>query len=134
VDEGRFGRGLTWRGRRITHRGVDVSAEEGTPVRAVADALVGYADNTVRGYGNLLVLMHGGGEVSSYAHLSAVHVGPGQRVEAGQVVALAGNTGISRGPHLHFEWRENGELADPMRRFPTAVVPAWMQAEFKSND
>lgn len=123
VDEGRLGRGLQWRGRRITHRGIDVTAEVGTPVRAVADALVAYADNTVRGYGNLLVLLHGGGHVSSYAHLSAIHVAPGQTVRAGQVMALAGNTGISRGPHLHMEWRESGELADPTPRFPAEVLP-----------
>ena len=128
VDGGRFGRGVTFAGRRLGgHRGVDITAKVGTPVRAVADALVGYADNTVRGYGNLLVLLHGGGEVSAYAHLSAVHVFPGQIVRRGQVVARAGNTGISRGPHLHFEWREGGRLADPMGRFPTAHVPRWMR-------
>ncbi len=128
VDGGHFGRGITFAGRRVGgHRGVDITAEVGTPVRAVADALVAYADNTVRGYGNLLVLLHGGGEVSAYAHLSAVHVFPGQVVRRGQVVALAGNTGISRGPHLHLEWREGGELADPMARFPIQNVPRWMR-------
>ncbi|MCU0671830.1 MAG: M23 family metallopeptidase [Myxococcota bacterium] len=127
VDEGRFGRGVQRRGRKIVHRGVDVTAEVGTPVRAVAAALVGYADNTVDGYGNLLVLVHGGGEVSAYAHLDAIHVHAGQLVDEGQLVARAGNTGLSRGPHLHFEWREDGELADPMRRFEEAHVPAWMR-------
>lgn len=127
VDEGRFGRGVQRRGRKVTHRGVDVTAEVGTPVRAVAPALVGYADNTVDGYGNLLVLLHGGGEVSAYAHLDAIHVHAGQLVDGGQLVARAGNTGLSRGPHLHFEWREDGDLADPMRRFDEAYVPAWMR-------
>ena len=133
VDGARYGRGLQFRGRRIVHRGVDFTAEVGTPVRAVADALVGYADNTIRGYGNLLVLLHADGEVSAYAHLSAIHVFPGQVVEAGQRVALAGNTGISRGPHLHMEWREAGEIADPMPRFPSARLPRWMRARLAAS-
>lgn len=130
VAEGRFGRGYG-RGRAAGgprhHRGLDVTAEVGTPVRAVERALVGYADNTVHGYGNLLVLLHGDGSVSAYAHLSAIHVFPGQVVERGQPVALAGSTGISRGPHLHFEWRENGEPLDPMPRFARERWPAWMR-------
>lgn len=128
VDGGRFGRGVQRRGRRdYAHRGVDVSAEIGTPVRALGDGLVGYANNSVDGYGNLLVLLHAGGEVSAYAHLDAIHVHAGQVVRAGQVVARSGNTGLSRGPHLHFEWREQGRVADPMRRFPESNVPRWMQ-------
>ncbi|MAT26321.1 MAG: hypothetical protein CMN29_15385 [Sandaracinus sp.] len=138
VDGARFGRGVTWRGRgrhrRPKHRGVDFTAEVGTPVRAVADALVAYADNTIDGYGNLLVLLHGGGEVSAYAHLEAIHVFPGQLVRAGQPVARAGNTGISRGPHLHMEWRAGGRVVDPMRRFPRAHLPGWMVREFEGEE
>lgn len=130
IADGRFGRGYG-RGHAAGgprhHRGVDVTAEVGTPVRAVERALVGYADNTVHGYGNLLVLLHGDGSVSAYAHLSAIHVFAGQVVERGQPVALAGNTGISRGPHLHFEWREGGEPLDPMPRFERERWPAWMR-------
>ncbi len=130
IADGRFGRGYG-RGRAAGgprhHRGVDVTAEVGTPVRAVERALVGYADNTVHGYGNLLVLLHGDGSVSAYAHLSAIHVFAGQVVERGQPVALAGNTGISRGPHLHFEWREGGQPVDPMPRFDRERWPEWMQ-------
>ena len=133
VDGGRWGRGLEFRGRRVTHRGVDFTAEVGTPVRTVADALVAYADNTIRGYGNLLVLLHPQGDVSAYAHLSAVHVSPGQVVRAGQHVALAGNTGISRGPHLHMEWREDGEITNPMRRFEPRRLPRWMQNQLAAR-
>ncbi len=133
IDGARYGRGVEFRGRRITHRGVDFTAEVGTPIRAVSDALVGYADNTIRGYGNLLVLLHASGEVSAYAHLSAVHVFPGQVVRAGQHVALSGNTGISRGPHLHMEWREDGEIADPMPRFPSSRLPRWMRSRLSAS-
>lgn len=133
IDGARYGRGLEFRGRRIVHRGIDFTAEVGTPVRAVADALVAYADNTIRGYGNLLVLLHAEGEVSAYAHLSAVHVFPGQVVRAGQHVALTGNTGISRGPHLHMEWRTDGEISDPMPRFPAARLPRWMRTRLAAS-
>lgn len=130
VADGRFGRGYG-RGHAAGgprhHRGLDITASVGTPVRAVERALVGYADNTVHGYGNLLVLLHADGSVSAYAHLSAIHVFAGQVVERGQPVALAGNTGISRGPHLHFEWRENGEPLDPMPRFDRERWPTWMR-------
>ena len=112
------------------HRGVDISAEVGTPVEALADGLVVYADNGVPGYGNLLVMVHAGGEVSSFAHLSEIHVPAGALVEAGQVIAATGNTGLSRGPHLHFEWRVNGFPADPMKRMADSHVPHWMRVVF----
>ena len=128
VDGGRFGRGFG-RGRAAGgprhHRGVDVTAEVGTPVRVVADGIVAYADNTVSGYGNLLVVLHGGGRVSTYAHLTAIHVPLGARLSGGQVVAQAGTTGVSRGPHLHFEWREKGRPIDPMERFAHQHWPRW---------
>lgn len=128
IDDGRFGRGIQYEGRRIRHRGVDVTATVGTPIRAVADGLVAYANNEVQGYGNLLILLHGD-EVSAYAHLSEIRVHAGQVVRQGQHVALAGNTGISRGPHLHFEWRSEGQITDPMPRFPRERSPEWLLRE-----
>lgn len=133
IEGGHFGRGLKGRAPRFrVHRGVDVTAEVGTPVRVLADGLVAYADNGVRGYGNLLVVLHGGGEVSAYAHLSSIEVMTGAIVQAGDQVAHSGNTGLSRGPHLHFEWRERGEVSDPMRRFPTHQ-PRWMSDLFAAR-
>ncbi|MDH5491863.1 MAG: M23 family metallopeptidase [Myxococcales bacterium] len=122
VRLGWFGRGMGLTRERpgnrdLRHRGVDITAEVGMPVRAVAEGLVAYADNTVSGYGNLLVLLHRGGAVSAYAHLRAIHVFPGQLVRAGRAVAQVGTTGLTRGPHLHFEWREAGQHVDPMARF-----------------
>lgn len=127
IEGGRFGRGLSWRGRRIKHRGVDISADIGTPVHALADGLVGYVNDTIQGYGQLVIVLHGDGSVSSYAHLSAFRVQVGAVVRRGQVIALTGNTGRSRGPHLHFEWRENGREADPIPHFPREVLPRWLQ-------
>lgn len=120
VETGFFGRGVGFTredDRSTEHRGVDVMADDGELVVAVADGLVAYADNTVRGYGNMLILLHGGGEVSMYAHLEGIHVAPGQVVRAGAPVAVVGHSGLARGPHLHMEWREGGEQADPMLRF-----------------
>ena len=134
IEGGHFGRGVgTGRVRFRVHRGVDITAEVGTPVHVVASGLVLYADNSVPGYGNLLVVLHGGGQVSSYAHLSEVRVAAGAIVNRGDLVALTGNTGISRGPHLHFEWREAGRAADPMRRMSADHVPSWLLSYFESH-
>lgn len=97
------------------HLAVDVSADVGTPVHAMAPGIVGYADSGVRGYGNMAMIIHSGGWVTLYAHLSRFKVAPGQRVDRNQVIALSGNTGISRGPHLHFALIVRGKPVDPMR-------------------
>lgn len=95
------------------HLGVDFAAPTGTPVRAVGDGVVEFA-GTQRGYGNLVVLSHRGGVSTAYAHLSRIHVRKGQRVEQGVLVGDVGSTGVSTGPHLHFEFRENGVHKDPL--------------------
>jgi murein DD-endopeptidase MepM/ murein hydrolase activator NlpD len=66
------------------------------------------------GYGNVVVLDHGGGVSTVYAHLSSFVVQPGQAVERGQVIARVGSTGWSTGPHLHFEVRQDGQPVDPL--------------------
>jgi murein DD-endopeptidase MepM/ murein hydrolase activator NlpD len=95
------------------HKGIDIGAPVGTPILAMKDGIVAYADNTIRGYGNLLTIIHGDASVSNYAHCNAIYVFPGQRVRRGQVVAEIGNTGYSGGPHLHFEYRVDGRAIDP---------------------
>jgi murein DD-endopeptidase MepM/ murein hydrolase activator NlpD len=79
--------------------------------------MIGYADDKVRGYGKLMLVLHPGGSVSLYAHLSGYKAHPGQRIRRGQTIAVTGNTGISRGPHLHFALFENGRPVDPEPRF-----------------
>lgn len=134
IEGGRFGRGVgTGRQRFRVHRGVDITADVGSPVHLLADGLVAYADNGVPGYGNLLVVLHAGGHVSAYAHLSSIDVMTGSVVRAGQVVALTGNTGLSRGPHLHFELRTGGRAADPMQHFPEQR-PAWMDSLYPAPE
>ncbi len=120
VQGGSFvrGFGLVRKARKdVPHLGVDIAAGTGTPIYAAADGLVGYADDGVRGFGNLAILVHPDGAVTSYAHCNTLTVEPGQLVRRGDVIALVGTTGISRGPHLHFEYRRRGQPKDPMRRF-----------------
>jgi len=104
------GFGLRW-GRM--HEGIDIAVAEGTPVRAAGAGTVIYA-GWMGGYGNLVVVDHGNGLSTAYAHNSSLGVGVGQSVTAGQVVSYSGNTGNSTGPHVHFEVRVNGSPVDPL--------------------
>ncbi|MCK4832620.1 MAG: M23 family metallopeptidase, partial [Anaerolineales bacterium] len=106
--------------RRITqyywwaHRAIDIGAAVGTPVYASDGGTVIYAGWSAIGYGNLLVLDHGNGFQTYYAHLSSIWVGHGQFVGQGVPIAAVGNTGNSSGPHLHFEIRYIGNLLNPL--------------------
>jgi murein DD-endopeptidase MepM/ murein hydrolase activator NlpD len=96
------------------HEGIDISVPTGTSVRAAAAGTVIYA-GWLGGYGNLVVVDHGGGLSTAYAHNSGFALGQGATVAAGAVVAISGNTGNSSGPHVHFEVRVNGSAVDPLR-------------------
>jgi murein DD-endopeptidase MepM/ murein hydrolase activator NlpD len=95
------------------HEGIDIAVPLGTPVRAAAAGTVIYA-GWLGGYGNLVVVDHGGGLSTAYAHNSSFASSVGQAVAAGQVVSYSGSTGNSRGPHVHFEVRVNGSAVDPL--------------------
>ena len=105
--------------RRITqsywygHRAIDVGLPEGSATYASDTGTVVWADWNIHCYGNLIVIDHGNGYVTFYAHLSAINVYPGQVVNQGQIIGATGNTGCSSGPHLHFEIRLNGVHQDP---------------------
>ena len=98
----------TWR----QHNGVDFAAPTGTPVRAVGEGTVDYAGQQ-SGYGNIVVVNHRNNQQTAYAHLSRIDVKVGQTVSQGQKVGAVGSTGWATGPHLHFEFRVNGEYQDP---------------------
>ena len=100
-------------GTRRLHAGTDFGVDEGTTVHA-ADGGVVVEAGWVSGYGYTVIIDHGNGMSTLYAHNSDVAVSPGQTVSKGQVVSYSGNTGGSTGPHLHFEVRINGEPTDPM--------------------
>jgi murein DD-endopeptidase MepM/ murein hydrolase activator NlpD len=100
-------------GVRKLHTGIDISAGSGTPIVAAASGTVILAQ-WYGGYGNAVVIDHGGGLATLYAHQSSMAVGVGQAVADGQVIGYVGSTGYSTGPHLHFETRENGTPVNPM--------------------
>lgn len=94
------------------HNGIDFGARTGTPIKAAEDGVVvtaGYGN----GFGNRIILMHGGSISTLYGHCSRLYVRAGQRVKRGQVIGAVGSTGMSTGPHLHFEVRVNGKLVNP---------------------
>lgn len=102
------------------HSGVDLAAPEGSSIRAIATGTVVFAD-PYGGYGRLVVIQHAGGITSHYGHCSTIKVKPGQKVKAGQLIALVGSTGITTGPHLHFELRQNGVALNPEAYLPDLV-------------
>lgn len=105
--------------RRATqhHHGIDLAAPAGAPIRAIADGRVMFAD-PYAGYGKLIVIQHSDGLTSHYGHCSRLSVEPGATVRAGEIIGTVGSTGISTGPHLHFELRKQGSPLNPERILP----------------
>jgi murein DD-endopeptidase MepM/ murein hydrolase activator NlpD len=101
-----------WRWGRM-HQGVDIGVPSGTPIHAAAAGTVIYC-GWEEGYGNFVVIDHGGNLATAYGHQSSIAVACGQQVAQGQVIGYSGCTGHCFGPHVHFEVRINGEPADPM--------------------
>jgi len=101
-------------GKRKMHEGLDIAARTGTPVQAAADGIVSQAE-TVEGYGKLVVIDHGYGYKTYYAHNSKIFVKVGQRIKRGERIAAVGNTGSSTGSHLHYEVRLNGVPINPRK-------------------
>ncbi|PYV45034.1 MAG: hypothetical protein DMG06_03985 [Acidobacteria bacterium] len=112
----RFGRrgDASEAGEVVFHSGVDISASKGNPVLASADGTVVSAE-PFSTYGNIVVIDHGFGISTRYAHLSAFNVRLGQRLRRGQVIGYVGSTGRSTGPHLHYEVRVHGNPVNPLR-------------------
>ena len=100
-------------GKKRMHKGVDFGTPVGTSVTSAGDGKVVKA-GTGNGYGNVVYVDHGNGVTTRYAHLSSFTVKPGDNVKAGQEIAKSGNSGLSTGPHLHFEVRQNDEAKDPL--------------------
>lgn len=101
-------------GKPALHTGIDLREDYGAPVKATAAGVVAFA-GADGGYGNMVEIDHGNGLSTRYAHLSAITVREGQKVEIGSVLGRIGETGRATGPHLHYETRINGEPVDPAR-------------------
>ncbi len=103
-------------GYSLMHNGVDMNGGMGQNIVAAADGTV-FFTGVKGGYGNSIMIDHGGGMVTLYAHQSRFAVSNGQKVNAGQVIGYVGTSGVSTGPHLHFEVRINGNPVDPAKYF-----------------
>ena len=100
---------------RHTHTGIDIGANYGTPIAAADTGIVSYVNwGWGGGYGNYVLITHGNGYATLYAHLSAINVSVDQAVQRGQTIGAEGSTGYSTGPHLHFEIRLNGAYQNPL--------------------
>lgn len=99
--------------QRKMHTGVDIAASTGTPIHAAAGGVVVFSGRW-GGYGNCVILDHGGELATLYGHCSTLNVSKGQKVNQGQTIAKVGSTGLSTGPHCHFEVRRSGTPVNPM--------------------
>ena len=97
----------------LQNDGINLAVPEGTPVKAADDGVVAYAGNELKGYGNLVLVRHGNGFVTAYAHASEIMVKRGDTVKRGQVIAKSGQTGNVTSPQLHFEIRKGATPVDP---------------------
>lgn len=104
------------------HDGYDFAVAEGSPIKATMAGEVVFA-GLKGGYGKAVVIAHQGGLTTLYGHARELRASPGDRVEAGDVIAFVGSTGISTGPHLHYELRKHGVALDPGEFLPTDVRP-----------
>lgn len=102
------------KGASSNHMGIDYASPKGTPVYAPADGVVSIATKGVKGYGTMVKVKHSFGFETIYGHLSNYIVSPGDSVKMGKVIAYVGNTGVSTGPHLHYEIQKNGVNVNPI--------------------
>ncbi|MGZ9676638.1 M23 family metallopeptidase [Flavobacterium sp. GNP001] len=99
---------------RKMHEGMDFTAKSGTPIYATGDGVVAKADNTASGYGNHIVIRHGFGYETLYAHLSKYNTRAGKRVKRGDIIGYVGSTGRSEAPHLHYEVHKDNKVVNPL--------------------
>ena len=105
------------------HTGMDFTAPTGTDIYATGDGVVQKVDYSQRGYGNHVVIDHGFGYATLYAHMHSISVRPGQKVKRGSVIGQVGNTGMSVAPHLHYEVHKAGKQINPINYFFNDLTP-----------
>jgi len=121
VTDGTFVRGFG-AGAGAYHLAIDIHGQVGWKVRAAAPGIVAYAGNGIPGYGNIVFVVHPGGWATLYAHNHLNRVVAGEQVPFGGVVADLGSTGLSRGPHVHFEFLSDGKNCDPTALFRPGIL------------
>jgi murein DD-endopeptidase MepM/ murein hydrolase activator NlpD len=102
---------------------MDFTAPVGTPIYATGEGTVIRADSESSGYGKHVRIDHGYGYVTLYAHMSEFAVKPGQKVKRGDIIGYVGNTGLSAGPHCHYEVHKNGEPVNPVNYYFNDLTP-----------
>jgi murein DD-endopeptidase MepM/ murein hydrolase activator NlpD len=105
------------------HKGIDIAARTGEPILAAARGRVIFAGNRGNGYGNMVEIDHGFGYVTRYAHASRLMVRTGQEVKRGDLIAAVGATGLTSGPHLHYEVEVEGRQVDPLNFIVADAIP-----------
>lgn len=119
---------------RRLHHGIDLAGQYGLKIYATGDGIVEAAGYNRHGYGNEVVLDHGFGYESRYAHLQEILVKPGQKVSRGDVIGTLGSSGRSTGPHLHYEIRHNNRAINPMHHYYEDLSPSEFQAMVSRSD
>ncbi|MFI5250944.1 MAG: M23 family metallopeptidase [Bacteroidota bacterium] len=115
------------------HQGLDIVNDVGTPVFASGDGVVGFAGQSGGGYGTMIVINHGYGYETVYAHLSKTVAREGQHVKRGDLIAKSGRTGLVSGPHLHYEVRYKGVIQNPVNYFLDDIKPQEFKAHVASK-
>ena len=105
------------------HPGMDFTAEQGTPIYATGDGVVEIADANAQGYGNHVVINHGFGYQTLYGHMSKIATASGKKVKRGDLIGYVGSTGLSTGPHVHYEVIKNGEKVNPINFYYNDLSP-----------
>ena len=105
------------------HPGMDFAYPQGTPIYASGDGLIETADDMAQGYGNHVVINHGFGYQTLYGHMRKIAVHANQKVNRGQLIGYVGSTGLSTGPHLHYEVIKNGEKVNPINYYYNDLSP-----------
>lgn len=118
IITGRFGQTVDG----VANEGILIAAAEGTPIRASQTGQVIYVGNNAKMYGNIVILRHAGGDMTSYSHARNIIVKKGDLVEAGTTLGYVGRTGNVKSPALHFAVRENGTSVDPLKKLPHQVA------------
>jgi murein DD-endopeptidase MepM/ murein hydrolase activator NlpD len=116
-----------------THEGLDIVNDVGTPVVAAGNGIVEVAGQSGGGYGTVVVIKHGFGFQTLYAHLSKTLVREGQHVKRGDLIGKSGRTGLVTGPHLHYEVRYNGVCKNPVDYFLDDVTPQYYRSQIASR-